>query len=128
VGRMLVDGQVFGRRLADCLLVLTSVGYILFLVSLFVKYGDTGWFKAIYVFPGFLGFLAFFARECDHLYVWLIDKKVLRLSADTIFTVLLCLYIIDVTFLVGQLGLGVAYGSLHGTDIWNTLRVLFREP
>ena len=112
-GRMLLAAQIFERRLTDWLLDLTTVGYFVFLVMLFLKYRDVGWFKAIYVFPGFLPLLVFFARECDHIYVWLKEKKALRLSADTIFTVLMFLYVIDVAFLIGQLSLGVAYQLLH---------------
>ena len=126
--RSLITVQVSERRLTDWLLDFTAVGYILFLVVLFIKYGNTGWFKAIYIFPGFLAFLIFFARECERFYVWCKEKKILRASADTIFAVLLLLYLIDATALIGQLSLSWASGFLHGTDIWNTLRVLFRSP
>ena len=128
-GRWLTTAEGPEHRLSEWLLDFTVVGYVLFLVAVFLKHPeDVGWFKAIYVFPGFFAFLIFFARECDHLYVWLKEKKALRLFPDTVFTVLLFLYVIDVAFLVEQLGLGVAYGFLHETDIWNALRVLFRGP
>ena len=127
-GRSLTTAQPSERRLTDWLLDFTTVGYILFLVVLFIKYRNTGWFKAIYIFPGFLAFLVFFARECDHFYAWCEEKKILRFSADTTFAVLLLLYVIDATALLGQLSLGWASTFLHGTDIWNALRVLFRGP
>jgi Dolichyl-phosphate-mannose-protein mannosyltransferase len=113
--------QVPERRLADWLLDFTTVGYLLFLVALFFKYREAEWFKAIYVFPGFLAFLIFFARECERFYAWCADKKPLRFSVDTIFAGLLVLYVIDVTALLGQLGLGVVY-LLLPPDSWNALK------
>jgi len=102
------------RHLTEWLLDFTVVGYVLFLVAVFLKHPENvGWFKAIYIFPGFFAFLIFFARECDKLYGWLKEKKALRLSADAVFAVLLLLYVIDVAFLIGQLSLGVAYRLLH---------------
>jgi hypothetical protein len=125
-GQMLLAGRIYERRLTDWLLDFTTVGYVMFLVMLFLKYRDAEWFKAIYIFPGFLAFLVFFARECDRFYAWCKEKSIVRFSADTIFSTLLLLYVIDITALVGQLGVYWASGFLHGTDAWNALRVFFR--
>src|SRR5215468_5726251 len=86
-GRWLTATEGPEHRLSDWLLDFTVVGYVLFIVTLVLKEPENvGWFKSIYVFPGFFAFLIFFARECDHLYLWLKEKNTLRLSADTIFT------------------------------------------
>ena len=51
----------------------------------------------------------------------------MRFPADAIFAVLLVLYVVDVTALIGKLGLNWASDYLHGTDIWDTMRVFFRS-
>ena len=107
-GQSLVIGSESPEyRLNDWLVNFTTVGYVLFLIALLLKHPeDVGWFKSIYIFPGFLAFLVLFARECDRFYVS--QNKFLRLSADTNVGFLLFLYVIDVTMLAGQLGIGVA--------------------
>ena len=109
------------RRLTDWLLDFTAVGYLLFLIALFLKYRDANWFKGIYIFPGFLAFIIFFARECERFYAWCKTKTILRSSLNTIFGVLLLLYVVDVTALLGQLSLGVVY-LLLPPDTWNALK------
>ncbi len=120
-GRSLTTVQVPERPLTDWLLDFTTVGYLLFLVALFFKYREVVWFKAIYVFPGFLAFLIFFARECERFYAWCAVRKPLRFSVDTIFAGLFLLYVIDVTALLGQLGVGVVYLVLPPGS-WNALK------
>jgi hypothetical protein len=123
--RAFLGGRILERPLTDWLLDLAAIGYLLLVVQLFVKYRDTGWFKAIYLFPASLAFLVLFARQCDRFYAWCKGRKFVRFPADAIFAVLLLLYVVDVTALIGKLGLNWASDYLHGTDIWNTLRILF---
>jgi hypothetical protein len=125
--RLLLGGRIFERPLTDWLLDLTAIGYLTFLVALFIKNREPGWFKAIYLFPGALAFLVLFARQCERFYAWCKEKKFVRFPADAILAVLLLLYVVDVTALIGKLGLSWASDYLHGTDIWNTLRVFFRS-
>jgi hypothetical protein len=126
-GRMLLSGRMFERPLTDWLLELTTFGYLAFLVALFVNNREPGWFKAIYLFPASLAFLVLFARQCDRFYAWCKEKKFVRFPADALFAVLLLLYVVDVTALIGRLGLNWASDYLHGTDIWDTLRLFFRS-
>ncbi len=113
-GRSLTTAEHPERGLSDWLMDFTVVGYVLFIVTVYLNHPDNvNWFKAIYLFPGFFAFLIFFARECERFYAWCKEKKILCFSADTTFAVLLILYVIDTTALIGQLSIGVAYQLLH---------------
>jgi hypothetical protein len=115
-GRMFVRRhQAPKLRLTDWLLLFTTVGYILFIVAVRLRFRDFGAMKAIYVFPGLLGFLTLFARECDRFYALCMQKRILQLSADTIIMALLFFYVLDVTALIGQLTFSLTSSFLHAT-------------
>jgi hypothetical protein len=107
--RLTVTARLADRPLSDWLLVISSVGYILFIVALRLQFKDFGAIKAIYLLPGFLGFLLLFARECERFYAWCADKRLWSRSADVIFAGLLLLYIADATILLGQLGYSTTF-------------------
>jgi hypothetical protein len=113
--RMLVAAQASKLRLTDWLLVFTTVGYILFIVAVRLRFRDFGAIKAIYIFPGLLGFLTLFARECERFYRRCEQSRILRLSADTIIMSLLFLYVLDITALIGQLSFSLVSSFLYPT-------------
>jgi hypothetical protein len=90
-------------RLADCLLDLSVFGYIAFIIIYSLRYRDFSVMKAIFIFPGLVGFLSLFARECDRFYRWCNDKKLTRFSADLVFAFLCLLYTGNVIVLIAQL-------------------------
>jgi hypothetical protein len=107
--RSFVVARLADRPLSDWLLIISSIGYILFIVALRLQFKDFGAIKAIYFFPGFLGFFLLFARECERFYVWCADKKIVRRSADAIFTALCILYAADAAALLAQLGYSMTF-------------------
>jgi len=107
-GRVFVSGRLSGLPLPDWLLLISSIGYVLLVIGMRVRFKEFGAVKSIYIFPGFFGFVLFFARECDRFYLWCANKKVLSRFADLIFVLLFALYASDATILVGQLGYNIA--------------------
>jgi hypothetical protein len=91
----------FGQWLLD----LSVFGYIAFIVAYSLRYRDFTVMKAIFIFPGLLGFLTLFSCECARFYAWCEHKKPIRSSADMVFAFLCLLYTADVLVLIGQLGL-----------------------
>src|ERR1044071_1740400 len=89
-----------GRRLAR---FFSTIGYILFIVAVRLRFENFGAMKAIYIYPGFLAFLTVFARESDRFYRWCENQTALRITCDTIMSSLLFLYVLTVVTLVGQL-------------------------
>jgi Dolichyl-phosphate-mannose-protein mannosyltransferase len=87
------------------LVYLAVWGYLAFIVVYALRHRDYAVMKAIFIFPGLLGFLMLFARECDAFYQRFIDMKAVRLSADVILLSLLCFYTVDILALIGQLGI-----------------------
>jgi Dolichyl-phosphate-mannose-protein mannosyltransferase len=91
-------------QLRDWLLYFAVFGYIAFIVIYSLRHQDFSFMKAIFIFPGLLGFLMLFARECNRFYAWCDQKRAVRISADAVFVLLLILYTADVLILIGQLG------------------------
>ena len=91
--------------LGDWLLYLSVLGGLAFIVVYSLRYRDYAVMKAIFIFPGLLGFLMLFGRECDAFYQRFTDKKAVRLSADMILLSLLFFYTMDILVLIGQLGI-----------------------
>jgi hypothetical protein len=92
-------------RLRDWLLYFAVFGYIAFIVIYSLRHQDFSFMKAIFIFPGLLGFLMLFARECNRFYAWCDQKRAIRVSADAVFVLLLILYAADILILIGQLGI-----------------------
>ena len=101
--RTLVMPQRSKLESVDWLLLFTTIGYILFIVAVRLRFENFGAMKAIYIYPGFLAFLTLFARECDRFYRWCENQTALRFTCDTIMNSLLFLYVLTVVTLVGQL-------------------------
>ncbi|MGH8071191.1 MAG: phospholipid carrier-dependent glycosyltransferase [Candidatus Entotheonellia bacterium] len=92
-------------KLGDWLLDLAVFGYLSFIVVYSLQYRDYAVMKAIFIFPGLLGFLTLFARECERFYNTYDGNKMVRISADALLASLLLLYTADVIALIGQLGI-----------------------
>jgi len=101
--RTLVMPQRSKLESVDWLLLFTTIGYIIFIVAVRLRFENFGAMKAIYIYPGFLAFLTLFARECDRFYRWCENQTALRFTCDTIMNSLLFLYVLTVVTLVGQL-------------------------
>jgi hypothetical protein len=91
--------------LGDWLIYLAVWGYLVFIVVYALRLRDYAVMKAIFIFPGLLGFLMLFASECEAFYQRFADEKAVRLCADVILLALLSLYTVDILALIGQLGL-----------------------
>jgi len=89
----------------DWLLEFAVFGYITFIVVYSLRLRDFAVMKAIFIFPGLLGFVTLFARECDKFYERYFEKTSVRLAADTLMVALLFFYTTDVVALIGQLAL-----------------------
>jgi hypothetical protein len=90
-------------QLQDWLLDLAVFGYLAFIVAYSLRLRDYAAMKAIFLFPGLLGFLTLFARECDGLYKRHVGNPRVRLAADVVMVALLLFYTVDVVALIGQL-------------------------
>jgi hypothetical protein len=84
---------------------LAVFGYIAFIVAYSLRLRDYAAMKAIFIFPGLLGFLTLFARDCDEFYKIHLGKTRLRLAVDTLMVVLPLFYTADVIALIGLLAL-----------------------
>jgi hypothetical protein len=102
---------------------LTVLGYLAFIVQLFLKYRNTGWFKGIYIFPAGLAFLVVLSDEYERFYAWCKSREQVRLFADSVIAALLVLYVIDATFLAGQLSVGAVSEVFHETSLLNELKM-----
>jgi Dolichyl-phosphate-mannose-protein mannosyltransferase len=103
--RWLAGGKKRQASLGDCLLYLSVSGYLAFIVVYSLRHRDYAVMKAIFLWPGLLGFLTLFASECDAFYQRFLDTKVVRLSADVSLLSLLIFYTVDILALIGQLGI-----------------------
>lgn len=101
--RRVVSARLSDGRLTEWFLVIFTIGYILFIVALRIQFKDFGAMKAIYIFPGLIGFFVFFQRDCERFYAWCSGNKVWRRSADGVFAGLIILYVVDITIIIGQL-------------------------
>jgi hypothetical protein len=100
-----IRAQPSSLQLGEWLLDLSVFGYIAFIVAYSLQYRDFSVMKAIFIYPGLLGFLILFARECDRFYTWCNNNKLIRLTADLVFSLLFLLYTGDVVVLITQLGI-----------------------
>jgi hypothetical protein len=103
--RWLIRVKPLRPRLQDWLLDLAVFGYLAFIVVYSLRLRDYAVMKAIFIFPGLLGFLTLFARECEEFYERHFEKPGVRLAADTLMVTLLLLYTADAVALLGQLTL-----------------------
>jgi hypothetical protein len=90
-------------QLQDWLLDLAALGYIAFIVAYSLRLRDFAVMKAIFIFPGLLGFLTLFARDYDEFYKRFFKNTPVRLAADMLMVALSLFYIADVIALIGQL-------------------------
>jgi Dolichyl-phosphate-mannose-protein mannosyltransferase len=91
--------------LQDWLLDLAVFGYIAFIVAYSLRLRDYAAMKAIFIFPGLLGFLTLFARDCDKFYKKHLGNTRVRLAVDTLMVALPLFYTADVIALIGLLAL-----------------------
>jgi hypothetical protein len=103
--RCLAQGKKPPARLEDYLMQFTVFGYLAFMVVYALRFRDYAVMKAIFLWPGLLGFLILFARECDAFYRRFADDKTVQLCADLLLLSLLCLYTADILMLIGHLGM-----------------------
>jgi hypothetical protein len=92
-------------QLQDWLLDLAVFGYMAFIVAYSLRLRDYSAMKAVFIFPGLLGFLTLFVRESDEFYKKHCQKTSVRLAADTLMVTLPLFYTADVIALIGQLSL-----------------------
>jgi hypothetical protein len=91
------------ERLAqEWFLMVTVVGYLVFSVLYSLLHRDFAAMKIIYIFPGLLAFMLFFARAYELFYRWVRRRFVLRLT-DFLLLFLILLYVLDVAVLIRQL-------------------------
>jgi hypothetical protein len=105
----IIRGHDTPVRLGDWLLDLAVFGYMAFIIAYSLRYRDSSFMKAIFVFPGLLGFLSLFACECDRFYRWCNDKKLAVMATESIFACLCLLYTGDVIVLIAQLGINLFF-------------------
>lgn len=98
--------RITGRGLNDWLLEIATLGYLLFIALVCLRYRDFSFMKGIYLLPGLLGFLVFFARQFDTFHSWCRETKLVG-AVETVFAALLILYVADVSALIGQLTLAL---------------------
>jgi hypothetical protein len=101
--RWLTKATLLQAQLQNWLLDLTVFGYLAFIIIYSLRYRDYAVMKAIFIFPGLLGFLALFAREYDAFDKRYLAEMALRPAADMCIILLLFCYIADVIALIGQL-------------------------
>ena len=99
IGNCIKNGEA---PLGDLLLNLAAFGYLAFIILYALRYRDFATMKAIFLFPGLLGYLMLFSYEC-HRFFAQCTSKLARLSAHTALAVLLVLYSADVSALAYQL-------------------------
>ena len=90
-------------QLQDWLVDLAVFGYLAFIVVYSLRLRDFAAMKAIFIFPGLLGFLILFAREYDEFYKRHLEETSVRLAGDALMVALLFFYTADVGALIGQL-------------------------
>jgi hypothetical protein len=88
-----------GRLLLD----VAALGYVGFVVAYAVLYRDFAVMKAIFMFPGLLGFAALFVSGCDALYDWCAEHPAWRRVAHVTFALLSVCYAADVVLLILRL-------------------------
>jgi hypothetical protein len=84
---------------------LSVFGYMAFIIVYSLRLRDFAVMKAIFIFPGLLGFLTLFARDSDEFYKKHFKKTRVRLAADTLMVALPLFYTADVIALIGHLAL-----------------------
>jgi Dolichyl-phosphate-mannose-protein mannosyltransferase len=92
-------------QLQDWLLDLAVFGYMAFIVAYSLRLRDYAAMKAIFIFPGLLGFLTLFARDYDEFYKRHFERTRIRLAADALMVTLPLFYTAEVIALIGQLAL-----------------------
>jgi hypothetical protein len=92
-------GVDFGR----VVLGTTALGYIAFVMAYSIRYRDFAVMKAIFVFPGLLGFVMLFQDRCERLYAWCDRHPAWRTAFTVTFVLLVICYALDATILVLRL-------------------------
>ncbi len=93
---------------ATTLLALTCWGYLAFLVAYVLQVRDFSTMKAIFVFPAIMAFTYFAARPYDSLVA---RRAVVNRVVRGAFALLLVGFVVDVTWIIGQLILGSGPGA-----------------
>jgi Dolichyl-phosphate-mannose-protein mannosyltransferase len=86
---------------ATFLLVIVTLGFLLFEIAYSARYHEYTVMKPIFIFPGLLGFLAVFATACDEFYQ-AISSRWARI-ADFLLWSLAVVYSVDVIVLTKQI-------------------------
>jgi hypothetical protein len=90
-------------KLQDLLLDLAVFGYMAFIVAYCLRLRDFAAMKAIFIFPGFLGFLKLFACQYDEFDKRHFEEISVRRAGDALMVALFLFYTADVGALIGQL-------------------------
>jgi hypothetical protein len=85
------------------LLYLTTFGYLIFIILFTLRYQRFSTMKAVYIFPGLLGFLAIFVEECEWWHRRWRQRPLVHTLVAAAFVSLFILYTADSAVLLLQL-------------------------
>lgn len=95
--------KISGALLGELLLFIAVLGYVAMMIYLSLRYRDFSFMKAVYIFPGLLGFIWLFAGEYSRFYEWSKRRVLVGLLSDVVLVLLLFFYVTDVLILIDQL-------------------------